>query len=178
MSKILLAALALGALLIGPAAAGCSYGDAGNPTQVTTGTEVTAESSDGEVAGSAGGKGQTTQSGADQPPNEVESNGKPEGPGRPGGDDAEELTLLAKSDLAQKLGIAIDEIEMRSMTEVEWNDTSLGCPQEDMSYAQVITPGSTILLEVDGQTYEYHTDKRQRVVLCTDIVKTTPPPFR
>jgi hypothetical protein len=90
----------------------------------------------------------------------------------------EGLTLFVKSDLAQRLGVVINDIDVCSITEVEWNDTSLGCPQEDMNFAQIITPGFTILLEVNGQTYEYHTDKEQRVVLCTDIIKATPPPFR
>ena len=104
------------------------------------------------------------------------SNGNADIPSIP--ESAEELTLLAKSDLAQRLGVVTDEIEICSITEVEWNDTSLGCPQDNMGYAQIITPGFTILLDVNGQTYEYHTDQNQKVVLYTDFVKTTPPPFR
>jgi hypothetical protein len=46
----------------------------------------------------------------------------------------EGLTLFVKSDLAQRLGVVINDIDVCSITEVEWNDTSLGCPQEDMMY--------------------------------------------
>jgi len=49
---------------------------------------------------------------------------------------------------------------------VTWSDTSLGYPQEGMEYAQVITEGYQILLEVEDQLYEYHTDNKNVVVLC------------
>jgi hypothetical protein len=35
-----------------------------------------------------------------------------------------------------------------------------------MTYAQFITPGYRVLLEVDGQGYEMHTDTHQTAVLC------------
>ena len=35
-------------------------------------------------------------------------------------------------------------------------------------YAQVLTPGFLILLEVDGQQYIYHTDEVETVVLCKE----------
>jgi hypothetical protein len=49
---------------------------------------------------------------------------------------------------------------------VDWSDTSLGCPEPGMAYAQVITPGYLIVLGAAGQTYEYHTDEHSSVVLC------------
>lgn len=64
---------------------------------------------------------------------------------------------LAVTDLAGQLGIAAEAITVRSVEAVEWPDTSLGCPQPGMMYAQVIMPGYRIVLEVDGRSYEYHT---------------------
>lgn len=64
---------------------------------------------------------------------------------------------LAVADLAAHLSIAVDAITVVSVEEVEWNDASLGCPKPGMMYAQVITPGHRIVLEVDGKIYEYHT---------------------
>jgi hypothetical protein len=64
---------------------------------------------------------------------------------------------LAVADLAGQLGIAAEAITVRSVEAVEWSDASLGCPEPDMLYAQVITPGYRIALEVNGQSYEYHT---------------------
>lgn len=62
----------------------------------------------------------------------------------------------AKQDLANRLGIAADSIEVVSVQEVEWPDASIGCPLPDMVYAQVITNGSRIILSHDGVSYSYH----------------------
>ncbi len=82
------------------------------------------------------------------------------------------LTLLierAKEDLAQATGAASDAITVLSAEEVEWSDTSLGCPEPDAMYAQVITPGYLIVLETGGATYEYHSgaDPEGPLLHCT-----------
>ncbi len=77
------------------------------------------------------------------------------------------LVEIARQDLAQTLGIAPESISVASVSAVEWRDSSVGCPQPGMNYLTVITPGYLILLEADGQTYEYHTDQNQ-VVTCED----------
>lgn len=71
----------------------------------------------------------------------------------------------AIADLARRLGIAPTAITVTRAEAVEWSDTSLGCPQPGMMYAQVITPGYLIVLEANGQTYEYHAS-RSRIFLC------------
>jgi hypothetical protein len=75
------------------------------------------------------------------------------------------LTEAAKSDLAQRLNINSDQIEVRAIESRQWPDASLGCPQPGMMYAQVITPGFQIILSAAGQEYDYRTDL-QRAVLC------------
>lgn len=80
--------------------------------------------------------------------------------------DAEQLVRLAQEDLAQKLGLAPEAIRLVSVEAVNWPDTSLGCPQPGMMYAQVITLGFRVVLEVEGKKYEYHTDAGRFVVLC------------
>ncbi|MEW6233635.1 MAG: hypothetical protein AB1566_15175, partial [Chloroflexota bacterium] len=72
---------------------------------------------------------------------------------------------LARKDLAQRLGKDQDAITVVRVERVDWPDTSLGCPQPGMMYAQVITPGYRIYLSVDNVSYEYHSD-RARVVFC------------
>lgn len=81
----------------------------------------------------------------------------------PGSDKA---LAAATADLAEQTGLPSNDIELVSMEAVEWNDASLGCPQEGFMYAQVITPGFLIILEAQGQQYEYHTDQADNVVLC------------
>ena len=69
--------------------------------------------------------------------------------------------------LAAELGVSSEEVTVLSSEPVGWPDTSLGCPQPGMMYAQVITPGYRFLLQVEGKEYEVHTDQTgQSVVLC------------
>jgi hypothetical protein len=79
---------------------------------------------------------------------------------------ARSVVRLAEEDLAQRLGLRSDQIQLISVQAVEWSDTSLGCPQPGMMYAQVITPGYRVTLEAGGQTYDYHTNQSDHVVLC------------
>ena len=73
---------------------------------------------------------------------------------------------LAVADLAGQLGIAAEAITVRSVEAVEWSDASLGCPEPGMMYAQVITPGYRIVLEANGQSYEYHAGRKGTIVRC------------
>ena len=84
----------------------------------------------------------------------------------PAGQGAESVVQLARQDLAQKLKVPIEEIREVPVEAVEWPDTSLGCPQPGMMYAQVITPGFRVVLAAKDQTVEYHTDLGRRVVSC------------
>lgn len=82
--------------------------------------------------------------------------------------EAKQLVRLAREDLAQKQGVAPEAIQLVSVESVEWPDASLGCPQPGMIYAQVITPGFRITLKREGQTYVYHIDRGQLVILCRE----------
>lgn len=83
----------------------------------------------------------------------------------------EELITLAKTDLAERLGIKIEEILVKSTTEKTWSDTSLGCPEKGKYYAQVITPGYLIIFETGGKIYNYHTSFNW-VIFCSLSGKT------
>lgn len=83
----------------------------------------------------------------------------------------EELITLAKTDLAERLGIKIKEILVKSTTEKTWSDSSLGCPEKGKYYAQVITPGYLIIFETGERMYNYHTSLNW-VVFCSLSEKT------
>ncbi len=72
----------------------------------------------------------------------------------------------AKDDLVKQFGVNADQIHVTESRAVTWPDASLGCPQPDMAYAQVITPGYWVLLEADGKQYPYHTDQNGQFILC------------
>ncbi|MGC9320277.1 MAG: hypothetical protein ACP5KN_19745, partial [Armatimonadota bacterium] len=71
----------------------------------------------------------------------------------------------AIEDLADRLNVAPEAITVASFEEVTWPDTSLGNPEPGRVYAQVLTPGYRVILQAQGQQYEYHTDRGTRVTL-------------
>lgn len=72
----------------------------------------------------------------------------------------------ASADLANRLSIQIVEITVVEATAVVWPDGSLGCPEEGMVYAQVLTPGYLIRLQSGDQEFEYHASRGTEVVYC------------
>ncbi|MBI4504950.1 MAG: hypothetical protein HY691_05395 [Chloroflexi bacterium] len=77
------------------------------------------------------------------------------------------LVDIVRADLARRLGVDAQAIAVLRTESVDWPSTALGCPEPGMVYAQVITPGYRVVLEHGGRQYTYHTDRRQRFVLCT-----------
>jgi hypothetical protein len=70
----------------------------------------------------------------------------------------------ATADLAQRLKVNQREIALQKVVPMTWPDTSLGCPEPDRVYAQVLTPGYVVLLSCGQDTYEYRTDGRRILV--------------
>ncbi len=88
---------------------------------------------------------------------------------------AKPLVILAKKDLAEQLGEPEYDIVLGSVVAVIWPDSSLGCPQPGLEYAQVLTPGYQILLSYQGVESEYHSDGNSTVVECVgDFLKPLP----
>ena len=48
----------------------------------------------------------------------------------------------AVADAADQKGVSSDAVAIRSVEEVTWSDSSLGCPQEDQMYMPVLTLGT------------------------------------
>jgi hypothetical protein len=85
----------------------------------------------------------------------------------PGGRDPQTMLVeQARLALAERLGIAPDEITAGSVEAVTWPDTGLGCPDPEMMYLQVLTPGYRIVLSAGGNEYVYHTNRSDQIVLC------------
>ena len=72
----------------------------------------------------------------------------------------------ALSAIASELGVPRDALNVVELTPQIWPDTSLGCPRPDMLYAQVITPGFRIVVDVNGERVEFHADERGTIVRC------------
>ncbi len=80
----------------------------------------------------------------------------------------------AITDLAQRLSISVNEIILLEAISVTWPDASLGCPQEGMEYAQVLTPGYLIRLKSGDQTFEYHASQGTTIIHCENPMPPVP----
>lgn len=75
-------------------------------------------------------------------------------------------TAAARADLAGRLAVPEDRITVKSVEFVEWPDSCLGITKRDIACAEVITAGYRIILEANGEEYEYHTDGGSQAVLA------------
>lgn len=78
------------------------------------------------------------------------------------------LIERAKTEAATLSRSAAESAQLVSVEAVDWSDSSLGCPQAGMMYAQVITPGYKIVVAAGGKNYEFHTslDPAGPLVYC------------
>jgi hypothetical protein len=82
-------------------------------------------------------------------------------------DQAQAIVDKVMADMAQRLGVSVDGIEVVSVTPQEWRTSGLGCEQPGQMYLQVITPGLQIVLAAGDATYTYHTDLQGNFILCS-----------
>jgi hypothetical protein len=78
--------------------------------------------------------------------------------------DAEQMPLVAA--IARDLDVAPEEITSVKIIPRVWPDAALGCPRPGEVYAQVLTPGYLVEIELEGERHEFHADERDNVVRC------------
>ena len=75
----------------------------------------------------------------------------------------------ARSDLATRLQVPLEEINIIERTEKTWPDGSMGCPRPGMQYTQSLVEGSLLVLEVQGTRYNYHAGGGRDYFLCPKL---------
>ncbi len=103
---------------------------------------------------------------AGTPPPEPSATPPPQPASAPVPAEATRPVEASRQNLAKRLSVPVGDVSVVKVEQVEWSDTSLGCPEPGKMYAQVITPGYRVTLKVNDRTYEYHTDRGDNVVLC------------
>lgn len=88
---------------------------------------------------------------------------------------------VALADVNTRLGTSytLNDLDNWSWAEQIFNDASLGCPQPDMAYAQVVTRGYVITLTIDDQIFDYRAPTGSgTVAFCavTSTAESTPEP--
>lgn len=84
------------------------------------------------------------------------------------------LVTQARQDLAERLGIEAEDIELLELQELVWPDTSLGCSRPGMEYLQVLRDGALLRLRVGKRAYAYHSGGGRSPFLCESPRKTKP----
>lgn len=71
--------------------------------------------------------------------------------------------------LARRLEVSPDSVTVVSAQEVRWLTSALGVDRLEENARKIITPGYRVILEVEGQKYEYHTDMDRRAIFASAI---------
>lgn len=84
----------------------------------------------------------------------------------PSDPEMQQKVALAKADLARRLSILEDQIELIGAIRVDWPDSSLGCPEPGGEYLHVWVVGELVRLQANGLEYEYHSGPNRSPFLC------------
>jgi hypothetical protein len=166
----------------GSSPGGSGTGSATPPTSATASGVSTGASSGSASTGGASSSGASSGGGTTPAPTDLRTDlvtptAKPTGPA-PGPDPTGIPTTavvdpalapyvgLATSDLAARLGVPADGIEVVTAITVTWPDTSLGCPKPGMSYPQTPVDGAMIVLRAGDKDYGYRAGGDKKPFLC------------
>jgi hypothetical protein len=86
------------------------------------------------------------------------------------------FVAIAVDDLAARLDVQTDSIDVLTAVLVVWPNGALGCPEPGRSYTQVMTDGSVIELGVDGVVYRYHSGGSLAPFPCDRPLDPVPAP--
>lgn len=82
----------------------------------------------------------------------------------------------ARQDLAARLSLPASRIALRDASRVVWRDGSIGCPEPDKMYPQVLVEGARIVFSVAGRTHVYHQAAGGSPFLCESPAAIEPLP--
>jgi hypothetical protein len=101
-------------------------------------------------------------------PREVEEDEPPEAPSAPRekADPLAPVVEAARKDLAGRLSVEAERIEVVEARSMVWPDGSLGCPEPGRLYTQALQDGALVRLRYGSEVYAYHSGRRGEPFLC------------
>jgi len=78
----------------------------------------------------------------------------------------DEIVNSVFDDLVNRAEVDYEEIQIIRAEAVVWRDGSLGCPQKGMRHLQVLVEGYWIVLQVEGEQYDYRVSDTGYFLLC------------
>ncbi len=85
------------------------------------------------------------------------------------------LIAQAKEDLALRLSIPIEEIDLVEFSPIVWPDGALGCPEPGVAYTQIQVEGLLIRLRAGKFIYPYHSGGGTTPFLCDQAIENASP---
>lgn len=76
--------------------------------------------------------------------------------------------VAAIADTAKREKVDPAKVVIAAWSPVTWNDGSLGCPTEGMSYTQATVEGELLMLRTDTGLYQYHARAGGPFAYCAD----------
>jgi hypothetical protein len=92
------------------------------------------------------------------------------------GGEMEAASAAAVAQASADTGLGEGEFDVIDIEEVTWPDGSLGCPQPGMSYIQVVLEGYQVILEHEGDLYDYRSAQDLEFTRCPPQFATTTVP--
>jgi hypothetical protein len=75
-----------------------------------------------------------------------------------------DVALNVQNQISETLGVAVENIQITKVEQMDWPNGCLGLPQGDEVCAEVITPGWLLTFNINGQEYRYRVDKTGTVI--------------
>jgi hypothetical protein len=75
-----------------------------------------------------------------------------------------DVALNIQNQISQTLGVAVENIQITKVEQMDWPNGCLGLPEGDEVCAEVVTPGWLLTFNINGQEYKYRVDKTGTVI--------------
>jgi hypothetical protein len=79
---------------------------------------------------------------------------------------AQPLMAMVRGDLARALDLSEETVQVVRVEEAQWDNVDLGCGGDRLPQVLLNVDGFRVVLAVNGDEYEYHTDLIDRFRLC------------
>lgn len=86
----------------------------------------------------------------------------------------DQQTMMARKDLAKRLDVPLEEVELAGALDVTWRSSAMGCPKPGEQYMQALVAGRSIMLRVGEQSYRYHAKRAGEPFHCPDNMAELP----
>src|SRR5690349_10646338 len=65
-----------------------------------------------------------------------------------------EVALNVQNFISETMGVAVENIEIKNVEQMDWPDGCLGLPEGDEACVEAITPGWLLTFNIDNQEYK------------------------